>query len=157
MKRSPFFARFFLSTFFLAVNSCGGDNLEVEKANIRALVQKANEAVANQDWETFEGVISEDYELFTTKGRQSWKLEVFEDLFEGVSEHKFDIGEISIHISGDATIGWVKYRIHEKYLFEGKPGEFDALVTLVFEKKDSGWRLAHAHRSAPLRSSEGEK
>jgi len=146
METQKFFALFIVLATSLAINGCAERvDIEAEKANVRALVDKANEAVGNKDWETFRGLISEDYTL----GVRPWTSETEKFLEDHVSFGEFVISDITIQVSRDGQMAWAGYKIHEENLFDGNPIEFNGPVTLVFVKKNSDWVLVHAQRPAP--------
>ncbi len=146
MKTQTVFALFIVLATSLAINGCAERvDIEAEKANVRALVDKANEAVGNKDWETFRGLISEDYTL----GVRPWTSETEKFLEDHVSFGEFVISDITIQVSRDGQMAWAGYKIHEENLIDGNPIEFNGPVTLVFVKKNSDWVLVHAQRPAP--------
>ncbi len=124
-------------------------DIEAEKASVRGVIDKSFEAVANQDWETLSGLIAEDWEFFTHIGTR-WNLEGLGEFFKDhVSDHKIELSDVEIRVSGDGKMAWAKFNEATEYMFDGQPVKENAIFTAVFEKRNSDWVGVQLHRSAP--------
>ena len=123
-------------------------DVEAEKADIQAVIEKAFEGAENQDWETFRGYSSGDWELFSHTGER-WTIEDVEKFFKDhISDHQIELSDIRIQVSGDGKMAWAKHNEHTEYMFDGNPVKEDAIFTQVLEKINSDWIIIHSHRSA---------
>ncbi|MFQ5799044.1 MAG: nuclear transport factor 2 family protein [Bacteroidota bacterium] len=125
-------------------------DIEAEKASVRAVIDKSFEAIANQDWETLSGLTAEDWELVTRTGGR-WNLEAVGEFFKDhISDHKIELSDVEVRVSGDGKMAWARFNEATEYIFDGQPVRENAIFTAVFEKKNSDWVGAQLHRSVPL-------
>lgn len=124
-------------------------DVEAEKENIRAAIEKTADAIQHQDWETLKGLISDDWEHFSHIGER-WDMEAMKKFFQDhITDHKIEFSDIEIHISDDGTMAWAKFNEQTEYKFDGNPVKENAIFTAIFEKKNSDWVMVLLHRSAP--------
>lgn len=134
----------------ITINGCAKPvDVEAEKENIGATIEKTAGAIQNQDWEALKGLISDDWEHFSHIGER-WDLDAMKNFFQAhISDHKIEFSDIETHISGDGTMAWAKFNEHAEYRFDGNPVKENAIFTAIFEKKNSDWVMVQLHRSAP--------
>ena len=110
------------------------------EAEIKKLVGVYVEAMENQDWDTLKDLCSDDFVISGERGRidlQSWQ----EHIHNRLSDHKITPSNIKTGMSSDGEMAWAKFDIHEKFLWDESPTEFNGICTATFEKKDSKWIL----------------
>jgi ketosteroid isomerase-like protein len=146
-----------LCALSLVIGCAEGVDVGAEKENIRAMITEGFDAVANQDWETLSGLISEDWVFFTHLGTK-WNLEEMQGWFKDhISDHRISISNVSIEVSMDGSMAWAKFDEDTEFKFDGNPGQGNAIFTAIFEKGSAGWKMVHLHRTAtapPAQSSE---
>ncbi len=148
MRTKAFFsAGMALGVLFASSGCAERVDTAAEEAKVRTLIEKTFDAVQNQDWETFAGNISEDWELFTDSGER-WDLEAIQQFFKDhISDHEIELSDIEVRVSGDGKMAWAKFDESTQYEFDEQPVSQSAVFTSVFEKTNTSWLCVQLHRS----------
>ena len=128
------------------------------KEQVKSLIYSICEAGKNRDFAFLSRIHSdnEKYSKFNDnlplRRLSSKEASMHEEVaLANITDYSYDIESLKIDIFGDiaVTTFYLKYSgmFVNNYTFEGKPIETKSRVTMVFEKRDSGWLIVHEHRS----------
>jgi ketosteroid isomerase-like protein len=120
-----------------------------DETDVRALVDRNDEfqrAVAANDADTLDRILSDDFVLYTSRGTAVAKSGILDEArLKGSHYECNDSSDVRARVWGDT--GVVTALLHEKGVANGKP--FDAAVrfTDVYVRTDRGWVQVSAHAS----------
>jgi uncharacterized protein (TIGR02246 family) len=136
-------------------------NLEAEKANVKAVLEKYHKALETDDLEAISKLYVHDDDVvqFNDVGRCIGWREI-ESTFQGwfkVSEDiKFAFKDEIINVHDSGKCAWVSFIQYGSITHRGEPSSFDnCRVTLVLVKQDGNWLITQAHFSGEAEASLG--
>lgn len=110
--------------------------IEIDKRQQRAFVDR--------DWKVIEEILTDDYVLVTSSGRELTKQDVLRNA--ATPRTRWEINETSdwkVRVRGDTAI--LVATLHQKGTDEGQP--FDSVVKFsdTYIREQGRWRNVHAH------------
>lgn len=134
-------------------------DMEAEKTNVRAVLDKVVQATKNENMEMFSQTTAHDKDLISigTAGNEFFKG--WEQLKEAMLK-QFDAFEntdilvkdriIKIHASG--KVAWFSEVLDFKFTVKEKPYQFEGVrFSGVLEKRDNKWLVVQTHMSVPVK------
>lgn len=129
-----------LATSLIAMG--GQDEKAIEKR-----LNKGFEALEKQDWETFASLCTSDWVHLNHMGMR-WNMEEVKGFFTAhMTNHSIEISNISIQVSGDASMASATFDEKTQYKFDGNPVSESAIFTAVFVKEGDAWKMKLMQRT----------
>ena len=116
-----------------------GDADEDAKQTVAALDAEYQEAVKQNDVQTMDRILSDDFVLVTSSGKTYSKAELIEEAKSGriTYEHQEDTDK-TVRLWGDTAV--VTANLWEKGVQDGKPFEYKLWFSDIYRRTASGWR-----------------
>lgn len=132
-------------------------DIEVEKANVKLVMEQYVKAWKTLDMDLYSSIFShaEDLVLFNemdkerTVGWEALKEGVLKS-FEQCKDVEVTFRDVVIDVHASGGVAWLSCLEDWNYVFQGEPGtDVGVWTTWVLEKQDSIWVIVHAHWSSP--------
>ena len=120
-----------------------------EQSIVAALDTEYQAAVKNNNAETMDRILADDFVLVTGKGRTLTKTDLLKEARSGnmVYEHQEDTNQ-TVRIWGDTAV--VTALLWAKGTNQGKPFEYKLWFSDTYVRTPKGWRYVFAQASIPL-------
>jgi ketosteroid isomerase-like protein len=140
----------FLQLFILFTN-CSSDssrNMDREKQSVQQLIEQYTSAFDRHDFVKFSSYCTEDMRFFTLDG-QVFDREALVPFLNRILSHWNNMRTTirDLEITVDSNIAWARYLSSIEYIVNDQPGAMNNLITVIFSRTDSGWRITHFHMS----------
>jgi len=123
--------------FFLILSSVAQNK---DEKTVAAAIEQLRIAMINADKVVLEKLVDEKLSYGHSSGHIDNKKEFVEKIVSGASDFvTIDLAEQTISISDDVAI--VRHTLSAKTNDNGKPGEVNLKVMLVWQKQKKGWIL----------------
>ena len=133
MKRNFLLVALFLSGFCVNAQS-------TEEKEVSQVVETLRKAMIDADESVLKSITSDILSYGHSSGHIDTKKEFINNLLSGKSDFiTIDLTGQSIHFSGDVAI--VRHILSAKLNDNGKPGEINLRVLLVWQKQSGKWIL----------------
>ncbi len=132
-------------------------NLEREKAEVGALLDRYLQAFRTKDLTLASEVYAHDIDLIVygsspTDRRKGWAQteEYLKMYFASVDDIEIAIRERNVKVHGTGKVAWFAQVLTWKETEQGRTYTIDGLrITGVLEKRDRGWVIVQLHASGP--------
>jgi uncharacterized protein (TIGR02246 family) len=130
-------------------------DLEAEKANIKAVLNRAVSAVNAVDAESYLENYCQDNDMvlfgdtYRIVGFEAWR-ETIQKGFEEYDSAKVSLRDVVIKINPSGDVSWLTCYLDMKSVVQGEErNEKGTSATYVLEKRNGKWLIVHAHWSTP--------
>lgn len=139
MKRRLNLAACGLAALLTWAPAIQAQNLSDEQA-VGAAVERLRVAMVDPDRATLEALVADELSYGHSGGRVDTKASFVGDLLSAKSDFvSIELGAQSVRVVGDVAV--VRHRLTGATLDQGKPGQVDLHVLLIWQKREGQWRL----------------
>lgn len=118
------------------------------QAQVRRTIDDFFEAARRQDWNRAADLFSSDFGIYTDDAAGFDKKAYLQLLTEdNIETLQMQLRDMVIHVSSDGTMAWAQYRGHFTQAVRGKRSVTETAESLIFERRDSTWKIVRAHAS----------
>jgi ketosteroid isomerase-like protein len=118
------------------------------EAEIRQVIDSFFEAAKRQDWDRAAEVMSSDFVIYTD-GAAGFDKNAYLKLLkeDDIETMAMQLRDMVIHVSGDGTMAWSQYRGKFTQVVRGKRSVTETAESLIFEKRQTAWKIVRAQAS----------
>lgn len=146
-------ARIITILLLLAIsNDAGLLGAADEQSKVKLALDNFFAAAGKQDWDKVNGMLTEDFEMFTDEVTMLNKYEWIKAMKQDdLHVAQMQLKDLRIEVSEQGQMAWCRYHGFF-HISAGSQSSFvETAETVVFRNENSGWKLVQAHASTKQR------